>query len=271
MPPTATSTPPRSGHGRPPICPCPFVRRRRAPLPPFARRRRQRRARSAVVFAPKVFSSAATRSIGWPLQYSPSASFSNASCWTSVHGSTLAAAPGRRRIVGSRPPSAAPPNSCACPRSRSRWRRAPCSQARSIVAISRARKRRRGSSTSPCASRWHERVERAGLHQALQHALVDQPQIELIAQHVQRRDRPLRRAHAEDRRDRALAHVLDGRQAEAHAFRRHGERELAPVDVGRQHGNAAVACTPADTSPACRCSATRSSAAPRRSATGSSP
>ena len=33
-------------------------------------------ASSAVVFAPKPFSSAATRSMGWPLKYRPSDSFS---------------------------------------------------------------------------------------------------------------------------------------------------------------------------------------------------
>ena len=89
-----------------------------------------------------------------------------------------------------------------------------------------------------------ERIERAGLDQALEHALVEQPQVEILAERVQRRDASLLRAHLEQRLDRALADVLDRGQAEAHAFVFDREAQLALVDVRRQHRNAALAASP---------------------------
>ena len=76
----------------------------------------------------------------------------------------------------------------------------------------------------------------------------------------------------EQRLDRALADVLDRRQPEAHALPGSTvNAQLAFVDVRRQHRDAALAALAESTARACRCSAPRSSAAPRRSATGSSP
>ena len=80
-----------------------------------------------------------------------------------------------------------PPNSCACPSSRSRW------MPRAVLARRvdrrhqpRPQRRRRQRRRAPVSAR--ERIERAGLDQALEHALVDQPQIEILAERVQRRD-----------------------------------------------------------------------------------
>ena len=53
--------------------------------------------------------------------------------------------------------------------------------------------------------------------------------------------RPSCRAHVDDAVDRAFAEALDRGQAEAHALRHHREVELALVDVGRQHRDAALA------------------------------
>ena len=58
---------------------------------------------------------------------------------------------------------------------------------------------------------------------------------------MQRCDASARGAHAENRRDSTFAHISDRRQPEAHALGRHRERELALVNVGRQHRNAALA------------------------------
>ena len=53
--------------------------------------------------------------------------------------------------------------------------------------------------------RRRERVERAGLDQAFEHALVDEPQVDVLAERVERVDAPELLADAEHREDRALA------------------------------------------------------------------
>ena len=81
-----------------------------------------------------------------------------------------------------RPPSSPPPNRSAWPRSRSRCVRLPCSMALSTAPNSLAR---------PAAQRHagrHQPVARARLHQRFEHPLVDEAQVELFAQLVQRRD-----------------------------------------------------------------------------------
>ncbi len=87
-----------------------------------------------------------------------------------------------------------------------------------------------------------ERVERAGLDQALERPFVDQPQIEILAERVDRADPALLAAHGQQRFDRALADVLDRGEPEPDAaLGLDGERQLTLVDVGRQHRNAAIA------------------------------
>ena len=83
-----------------------------------------------------------------------------------------------------------------------------------------------------------ERVERAGLDQALDHAPVDQAQVDAHAEVLQRREGPVLRARLEDRLHRRLAHVLDGGQAEADRVAGHAEAHLRAVDVGRLHADA---------------------------------
>ena len=84
-------------------------------------------------------SSLRNRSMGWPLRYRPSASFSNASCSPSVHGGTS----GSRIAVPSACTASDSPNNSCCPRSRFRCRRLPCSSAPSTAARSCAERRRR--------------------------------------------------------------------------------------------------------------------------------
>ena len=128
--------------------------------------------------------------------------------------------PGRRSRR--RPPSSCdvPPNSCAWPSARSRCRRAPYSQARSIVAISRARSSPSDASF-PVANESNApaftRLSSTRLLTSRRSSSSQSACIDVIC--------PLRRAHAQDRRDRAFADVLHRRQAEPHALRRHGERQ----------------------------------------------
>ena len=159
-----------------------------------------------------------------------------------------------------------PPNSWACPSFLSRCSRAPYSHATSTAATSRGLTSRRMSGDAA-----GQRVERAGFGQALEHALVEQAEIEILAERLQRRDRALRAADGQQRLDRALADVLDGRQAETDARRGHREAQLALVDVGRQDGNAAVAAFTEIQRELVGVLRLRSSAARPRSATGSSP
>ena len=63
-------------------------------------------------------------------------------------------------------------------------------------------------------------IERAGLRQALEDALVEEPQVEILAQRLERRDRALRLSHGEQRLNRAFADVLDRGQPEADTRRR---------------------------------------------------
>ena len=86
-----------------------------------------------------------------------------------------------------------------------------------------------------------QRVERAGLDQAFEHPLVDQPLVDVLAQREQRIDAAELLAHVEHRQDRPLADVLHRAQAEADALLLDGEGQLARVDVGRQDRNAEIA------------------------------
>ena len=87
-----------------------------------------------------------------------------------------------------------------------------------------------------------DRIECAGLHQALEHTLVHEPQIELFAERRQRANAALLFSHGQQGLDRAFADVLDGSQAEPDApLWLHGEAQLALVDIRRQHRDAAVA------------------------------
>ena len=83
-----------------------------------------------------------------------------------------------------------------------------------------------------------ERVERAGLDQALDHAPVDQAQVDAHAEVLQRRERAVLGARLEDRLHRGLADVLDGGQAEPDRVAGHAEAHLRGVDVGRLHADA---------------------------------
>ena len=88
-----------------------------------------------------------------------------------------------------------------------------------------------------------ERVAGARFHQRLEHPLVGQPQVENLAERMQRRDAAAElRARVDDRLDRALAEALDRGQPEPDSMARlDGEMQLALVDVRRQHGNRAIA------------------------------
>ncbi len=86
-----------------------------------------------------------------------------------------------------------------------------------------------------------EAVERPGLDQALEHALVHEPQIDVLAERVERIDAAALLANGEHRQHRALPHVLDGAQTETHAIVDDRERQLAGVDVGRQDRHAELA------------------------------
>ena len=209
---------------------------------------------------------------GGPLQYRPSASFSCCSCSISVQAAASGSdmrrrsrgCPARRRRTAASAPGPCRA-ACGC---RARRRR----RSRRTAAPGVPREPRRGCATAPSAVA-RQRIARARLHQRLEHALVGEAQVEDLAQRVQRRNPPAElRARRDDRVDRALAEPLDRRQPEPDALARlHREVQLALVDVGRQHRDAALAALRRGTPPACRCSAPRSSAAPRRSATDSSP
>src|SRR5437660_9060091 len=54
-----------------------------------------------------------------------------------------------------------------------------------------------------------ERIERSRFGEALEHPLVEQAEVELVAQRMKRRDAPLIRAHFQQRLDRAFTDVLD--------------------------------------------------------------
>ena len=89
---------------------------------------------------------------------------------------------------------------------------------------------------------FRERIERASLDQAFEHALVHQAQIEILAHRCERRDSPALPAHVEQRLDGAVAHVLDRGQTEPDPCTGiDGEAPLARVDVGRQHRDSPVA------------------------------
>src|SRR6185503_7121700 len=88
-----------------------------------------------------------------------------------------------------------------------------------------------------------QRIARAGLYQRLEHALVGKPEVENLAQRVQRSNPPAQLlARRDDRGDGALTEALDCRQPESHALAvLDREIQLALVDVGRQHRDAALA------------------------------
>ena len=126
-----------------------------------------------------------------------------------LEGELLGLGPRRRVGQQGRPeavalrtrPTASAPNSCACPSF------AIALQPRAVLAgrvdrreQPRPQRRRRQRLRSGVPS--DERVERAGLDEALEHALVDEPQIEILAERVQRRDAALLLPHLEQRLDR---------------------------------------------------------------------
>jgi hypothetical protein len=86
-----------------------------------------------------------------------------------------------------------------------------------------------------------ETVARARLHQRFEHLLVDDAEIELFAELMDRRDRAGPFADLDDRVNRAFAEAFDRRQSEPHPFGHDGEMQLALIDVRRQHGDAALA------------------------------
>src|SRR5262249_50413571 len=93
-------------------------------------------------------------------------------------------------------------------------------QARAVLARridcrhqARAERRRRQRLVRRAAG---ERIAGARFDQALEHTLVEEPQVEILAQRVQRRDRPLLLPDGEQRFDGAFADVLDRRQPEAY-------------------------------------------------------
>src|SRR5690606_38291468 len=87
-----------------------------------------------------------------------------------------------------------------------------------------------------------QRVERAALYKALDDALVDQTEIEMFGQSVQRRHAAAELlARRQQRQNRSVADVLHGGQAIADAVGLDGEVQLAAVDVGRQYGHAEIA------------------------------
>ena len=62
-----------------------------------------------------------------------------------------------------------------------------------------------------------EGVERSSLDEALEDALVDQTQIDVLAQRVERVDPAALLADGEHRQHGALPHVLDGAEAKSYA------------------------------------------------------
>ena len=117
-----------------------------------------------------------------------------------------------------------------------------------------------------------ERVERAGLDQALEHALVDQPQIEILAQRVERRMRPcVFRTSSSDSIAPSPTFLIAVSPKRTPLSGSTVNRSWLSLMSGGSTGICRDRGTRRDTARACRCSAPRSSAAPPRSATGSSP
>src|SRR5688572_21011406 len=88
---------------------------------------------------------------------------------------------------------------------------------------------------------WNQAVARTGLDQRFQDLLVDDAQVELFTELMQRGNAAGPFADLDDGADGAVAETLDRREAEPHAFRHHRKVQLAFVDVGRQHRDAALA------------------------------
>src|SRR6185436_16151496 len=87
-----------------------------------------------------------------------------------------------------------------------------------------------------------KRIERAALDEALEDALVHQPQVEIFAQRMDRAEPSLLGPYLQQRLNRAFTDILDRGQPEPDAaVRLDGERQLTLVDVWRQDRDAAVA------------------------------
>ena len=83
-----------------------------------------------------------------------------------------------------------------------------------------------------------EGVEGAHLDERLEDALVDEPEVDPVAEVGERPEGALCLAGGDDRLDGALPDVLDGQQAEPDRRPLDGELQVAGVDVRLQHGDA---------------------------------
>src|SRR3970282_2378549 len=84
----------------------------------------------------------------------------------------------------------------------------------------------------PPRPRAAERVERAGLDEALHHPTVDDPEIDPGAKVAEGREAPRFAPRLDDGFDGRAADVLDGRQAEGDQLAPHGEARPGDIDVG---------------------------------------
>ena len=116
---------------------------------------------------------------------------------------------------------------------------------RAVAVVDRATDRREQHSPhfrrGPACLRRRQRIERPRLDQALEHPPVDEPEIGLFAQPVERRDAAIHLAHLDNGFDGRFTDVLDSRQTEANALRRDREVQSAGVDVRRQDRHLHVA------------------------------
>ena len=86
-----------------------------------------------------------------------------------------------------------------------------------------------------------ERIERAGLDQAFEHAPVQQARVDGVAELEERVEAAQLLARFENAAHRIFADVLDGAHAEANLFADGREVHVAGVDVRRKHGDAHAA------------------------------
>ena len=150
-------------------------------------------------FRAEPFSSAATRSMGWPVNTDPANLFHKRAV---VLRSTVKRSLGGWDVRGATPSCDTPPKSCACPRPDRAAAAAAITHTRDRWSPSAARAARRADPSSSVAT-----SECASLDEAFEHALVDEAQSRARRTTVQRRNLPARRAR-QNRRDGTFSDIL---------------------------------------------------------------